>query len=132
MTVKVEAEALDTSLTQRGSQWPVPSAVLMRAVEENEAAYGLNTIRARPVSLVQVGHALVVSATEPLPPTQPPPPRATLRGNHADMWLRTLRSADTRPHERDTTEREKGVSHKTYSVHACFVCLSLTHGALIL
>ena len=63
--MKVEAEALDTSLTQRGSQWPVPSAVLMRAVEENEAAYGLNTIRARPVSLVQVGHALVVSATEP-------------------------------------------------------------------
>ena len=55
--MKVEAEALDTSLTQRGSQWPVSSAVLMRTVEENEAAYGLNTIRARPVSLVQVRHA---------------------------------------------------------------------------
>ena len=59
MTVKVEAEALDTSLTQRGSQWPVSSRMLMRTVEENETAYGLNTIRARPVSLVQVGHALV-------------------------------------------------------------------------
>ena len=68
MTVKVEAEALDTSLTQRGSQWPVSSGMFMRTVEQNETAYGLNTIRARPVSLVQVGHALVVSATEPLPP----------------------------------------------------------------
>ena len=55
--MKVEAEALDTSLTQRGSQWPVSSAVLVRAVEQNETAYGLNTIRARPVSLVQVRHA---------------------------------------------------------------------------
>ena len=69
--MKVEAEALDTSLTQRGSQWPVPSAVLMRAVEQNETAYGLNSIRARPVSLVQVRHASSRGAT--------------LRGNHADM-----------------------------------------------
>ena len=57
MTVKVEAEALDTSLTQRGSQWPVSSGMFMRTVEQNETAYGLNTIRARPVSLVQVRHA---------------------------------------------------------------------------
>ena len=125
--MKVEAEALDTSLTQRGNQWPVPSAVLMRAVEENEAAYGLNTIRARPVSLVQVGHALVVSATEPLPPTQPPPPRATLRGNHADMFGRTLRSADTRPHEsreRHDREREVSLTRPTVYMHALFACLS--------
>ena len=81
--MKVEAEALDTSLTQRGSQWPVSAAVLMRAVKKNETAYGLNTIRARAVSLVQVGHALVVSATEPLPPSHRR--RATLRGNHADI-----------------------------------------------
>ena len=81
MTVEVEAEAFDTSLTQRGSQRPVPSTVLMpdrargehgirrssvarrfewrvsaRAVEEDEAAYGLNATRARPVSMVQVRH----------------------------------------------------------------------------
>ena len=81
MTVKVEAEALDTSLTQRGSQWPVPSAVLMRAVEENEAAYGLNTIRARPVSLVQVRHASrCLLGRERLRRRG-----ATLRGSHADM-----------------------------------------------
>ena len=81
MTVKVEAEALDTSLTQRGSQWPVSSAMLVRTVEKNETAYGLNTIRARPVSLVQVRHAWrCLLGRERLRRRG-----ATLRGNHADM-----------------------------------------------
>ena len=80
--MKVEAEALDTSLTQRGSHWPVPSAVLMRAVKKNETAYGLNTIRARPVSLVQVRHAWRCRSRG----SGSDVAGATLRGNHADMF----------------------------------------------
>ena len=114
MTVKVEAEALDTSLTQRGSQWPGPSAVLMRAVEENEAAYGLNTIRARPVSLVQLRHAWRCLGGSGLRRRH-----ATLRGNHADVLAEARSNAapcaalthDT--HEsRERHDTERGVSHK--------------------
>ena len=104
MTVKVEAEALDTSLTQRGSQWPVSSGMFMRTVEQNETAYGLNTIRARPVSLVQVRHAWRCL----LGRERSDVAGATLRGNHADMFTLCGIGASL------THDTQRGVSSKAY------------------
>ena len=106
----------------------------MRTVEENDTAYGLNTIRARPVSLVQVRHARGASggrgasragAASDVACTDVACNFEGKSRGHVNVTAATGAALTHDTHEsRERHDTQRGVSHKTYSMLCLIACLS--------